>query len=268
MTEDYSPDFDFSDDTHTCPHQLSGTGLSTETIDLSGLFTQEMYSSGTFDLSSVGSTTLGRLLDALPMPAILVDQQNCVEFPNQSFCKIGPAYDAIRGVPFVNFLPQPSDTDRARVLADKALALLKGVFTTRKPRVAEAILEIHQNRIWARLHLRAVRISSERYVLVLIEDLTHEKRQIELSRRQEREFRDLRADLQARLDAHQWEHSAASEQFKRELEADHERTRDALRVEDQKCALLAEEASLATAVIGPNAAFQEVNDRFERNVRL
>ena len=262
MTEKHSPIWDFSDETDAAPHQLKGSALPTETIDLSSLFAQEMYSSGTFDLTGVGSTALGNLLDALPMPALLIDQQNCVEFVNQSFSRMNPGHREIRGVPFLDFLPRPSDTARAQRLADKTLALLTGVFVTRKPRVAEAILELDHNKIWGRLYLRAVRIESERFVLMLIEDLTHEKRQIELNRRQEREFRLLRADLEARLEAYRLRLSAASEEFQRELEADHERTRYALQVAEQKCQLLADEASLAVAVIGPSGAFHEVNQRF------
>ncbi len=261
MTKEDLPGFDCLEEPETPQYQVAGEATSTETIDLSSLLSQDVYASGTFDLSSVGSTSFGRLLDALPVPAIVIDHWHHVGFTNRSCTKLSPGYKRMCGVPFLDFLPRPADAQRARALTDKTIALLEKVFETRKPQVAETILEIHQNRIWARLHLRAVRIASDRHLLVLIEDLTNEKKQIELSRRQEKAFREMRRDLIADLEAANSELSRTGQRCKRE-EEEHIRTRRALHIEEQKSQMLAELGSLATAVVAPTGTFQHIDKKF------
>jgi len=261
MTENNLPRFDSYDEPEASPRRLQGASLSTETIDISALFSPDVYSSGTFDLSSVGSTSFGRLLDALPMPAILIDQWNNVGFVNQACGKISPNYKSLRGVPVLELVPRPTDKHRAQTLAGKMLSLLQKVLTTRKPQVAEAILEIQKQRIWARLHLRAVRIGSDRHVLVLIEDLTHEKRQLELNRRQEKDFGEFRRDLETLVQATTSELASANERLRREV-ADHLRTQRALKGERQKCRCLSEHASLATATVSHDGTFRDIDRRF------
>jgi len=261
MTEEDLPHFPSFDEPEQSAQQLRGGGVATETIDLTSLLMDDVYASGSFDLSSVGSTAFGKLLDALPMPAILIDQWYSVGFANQSCGKITPDYRKLRGVPFLDLVPRPVDSERAQALADKTELLLERVFSTRKPRVAEAILEIHKNRIWAKLHLRAVRIASDRHVLVLIEDLTHDKKQLELNRRRESESRKVHDDLVKRLQDSNWELTSTAERLRRET-ADHLKTQRELRTEKKKCTLLLDESSTAAALVAPTGTFQEINRRF------
>ena len=60
----------------------------TETIELNNLLTSEQTPSGSFQLGRIPATTFGRLLEALPIPAFLIDLSYCVAFANEAFRKI------------------------------------------------------------------------------------------------------------------------------------------------------------------------------------
>lgn len=262
MPEDNLPSFDSLGEVDTVVDHLHREGLATQTIDLSGLLCSDDDSQGTVDVSGVRSTSFGRLLDALPMPAILIDQLCRVVFSNQACAKLSCDYLYMPGNPFLDFVPRPSDKDKAQVLADKTLALLTRVFKTRRPLTAEAILEIHGKRIWARLNLRAVKIASDRYVLALIEDVTSAKKQLELNRRRNKESEELRRDLEALVDIASSDLAVANVRLKREI-AEHLKTQQMLRAERQKCEILAQQADLATAVVAPTGTFQRIDNRFQ-----
>ncbi len=181
--------------------------ISTQTIDLNSLYNENMAAAGTFNLSGIESTSLGKLLHVLPVPAMVVDSWYSVVFANQACTKLGAGFKTGECSSFPDLLSFPEDPDLARNLRNRALALLERAFLTRKPEVAEAILEVDVVRVWARLHLRSVKIASKRYVLVIIEDVTAEKTQSKLNQREGQrlrqiheklsdELRDLRAKLQ------------------------------------------------------------------------
>jgi PAS domain-containing protein len=173
--------------------------LSTQTIDLNGMFTSDVYSTGTFDLRGIESTALGMLLDALPIPVCLIDQWHIVVFCNQAWKKMLSAHAKMDGESFFDLLPRPEDACKAKRLLDKAEALLKRAFETRKPQHAEAILEIDHRRVWCRLHLRAVKVVSQRHLLVLIQDITGERTRQCLAQREEQRLRESLDDLEKRL---------------------------------------------------------------------
>lgn len=175
---------------------VPGSGdVSTQTIDLDSLFAADVHPTGTFDLSGIESTSLGKLLNVLPIPAMLIDNWYSLVFANQSCAKLGTGYSTAVPSSFPDLFSLPRDPERAKTVRDSALALMERAFSTRKPEVAEAILEIDEVRLWARLHLRSVKISSERYVLVVIEDVTSEKTQCKLSEREERRLRRVHQKL-------------------------------------------------------------------------
>lgn len=182
---------------NTRPGSLSGQcgEMGTQTIDLNDLFSGESVAeTGTFDLRSIESTSLGKLLDALPMPACLIDQWYCVVFSNQAWRKNISAPDPADYGSFLDLLPRPAEEEKAKNLELKAEQLLDKAFETRKPQQAEAIFELKQRRMWSRLHLRAVRILSQRHLLCLIEDITAERTRQRLA---QREVNLLRKSLKA-----------------------------------------------------------------------
>ena len=148
----------------------------TETIDLTSLFTKDITGSGSFDVrSDIWATTFGRLIQSLPVPALLVDESYAISVANEAWRKIKPDYENIVGTVFSSLFPRGSAT--------RAQAILDTVFNDRRSRVGKGILDVGQRKRWARMIFRSIRILKERFVLVLIEDLTLEKAQLELSQK-------------------------------------------------------------------------------------
>ena len=160
------------------PLQLSLNGNTTETIDLSSLFSKDITVSGSFDIrGDIWRTTFGKVIQALPIPALLVDQRLNVTVANEACGKVSPDYRDLLGGPFPVLYQNDSSAMRAQSLIDD-------VFADRKPRIAEALLKIGKNSIWGRMTFRSIRILNERFILVLLEDLTLEKKQLALNRKQ------------------------------------------------------------------------------------
>ncbi|MBI5251813.1 MAG: PAS domain-containing protein [Desulfomonile tiedjei] len=256
MKETDLPSFDSPEEIQAPP-----TTPPTLSIDLITLFTSDVYSSGTFDLSAISSSSIGRLLDALPIPVLLIDQWFQVGFANRSCAKISTDYRKIRGVPFANLVPLPNDVDRAQTLTQKIQALIERAFETRRPQISEAILEIENNRIWARLHLRSVRIGLERHVLLIIEDLTHEKKQIILTQRNDEKYRKANCELGRRLDELTEEVRRLSEHLELET-TKHMQTTESLSKQSGMFDELWNRMPAGLAVIGNNGSVKRVNPKF------
>lgn len=167
---------------------------TTESIELRSLFTRDVTTSGSFDLrGGIWATTFGKVIQALPIPVFLVDESYNVTVSNQACGKFTPYYEKILGKPFANLLGGLSAAARAQ-------AVLEQVFLDRQPRIGEGMLRIDDALVWARMTFRPIRITHQRFVLVLIEDLTSEKVQLreneilrqELEKRVERRTRELR----------------------------------------------------------------------------
>ncbi|MDQ7782041.1 MAG: PAS domain S-box protein [Desulfomonilaceae bacterium] len=157
------------------PDQTRNSRDATQTIDLKGLFTDDITTSGSFDIrGDIWATTFGKLLQALPIPAFLIDESQRISVANQACARINPTYVSVVGSPFSNLFPDRSEA----VAAD---ALLGAVFEDRKPRIHEYKIEIGKNVVWGRMTFRSMRIMNERYILVLMEDLTRERKQNHLS---------------------------------------------------------------------------------------
>ncbi len=163
------------------PKLIRSGGVGTETIDLDSLFTRDVTASGSFDVSSVQTTSFATLLHALPIPALLLDGSRNIVFANRACGRIGAGYEKIRGSLFSALFPDPA-------ASQKAMDLLDSVFSTRNPRVAEFVITIDGNSIWGRLSFRSLRIGGDRLVLVLVEDLSLEKQQLAVTKKQQDEL--------------------------------------------------------------------------------
>jgi hypothetical protein len=157
-----------------------------------------MSQSGVFDLRDIGSTSLGKLLNALPVPVLLIDQWFCVAFLNESCAKLSLNYERYKGSRFTDLLPYLHDAERAKVLNARTMTLLEQVFADRRPRKAEAILEIGKHKRWTRLNLRTIRLGSGRNIMAIIEDLTSERTYQHVSQRDEKELRKKLLELENR----------------------------------------------------------------------
>jgi PAS domain-containing protein len=176
------------------PGSIEQQGLSTQTIDLNALFASDVYSTGSFDLRFIESTSFGKLLDAVPLPIIVVDEGHHVVFSNQA-CERSSDHGSLIGRTFEQLVPIPSDAERAQELTNKAILVLQNAFDTRKPRTTEAILQLGRQRRWYRLHLRSIRFASQRHMLVVMEDLTTERTYQTVSRRKEKQLKNQYTEL-------------------------------------------------------------------------
>ncbi len=226
MTQETFAVFDSIPDDYA--QQLRLQNGPTQTIDLQGLLSPEFSSSGIVDLRSIGTTALGKLLEALPVPIMLIDKWFFVAFANQAFSRISEDYKELQGARFLDVLPSPDDADRARLLTEKTMALLERVFVDRKPQQAEAILKIGQKRIWARLYLRSIRANADRHIMVIIEDVTSERSQARICRREEIKLQEAVEHLKQRVRKINAELSQTAQRLEAEIK-EHSKTKEALK---------------------------------------
>jgi len=151
-------------------------------IDFASLFTEEVSHSGSYYVKGVQTTSLGKLLQALPIPALLIDREHRIIFANQASARISPSYEQVLGGTIAALC-----LDAAK--ADEIRRIIEEVFSTRKPQVHQALLGIQKNRMWGRMHFRSLRMADARLVIILVEDLTVEKKQLLLSQEHAEELR-------------------------------------------------------------------------------
>lgn len=177
---------------------------TTESIELKSLLSQDVTSSGSFDVrSSIWATTFGKVIQALPIPALLVEESLHVTVANQACGRLAPGYEKIQGKPFVSLLAGPAAVKSAR-------SILEQVFSDRRPRVGEGTIKINNSLIWARVTFRPIRIMKERFVLVLFEDLTREIAQLRVNET-------LRVELEERVERRTAQLRYANEELKKEV---------------------------------------------------
>jgi two-component system cell cycle sensor histidine kinase/response regulator CckA len=148
--------------------QVDAADNPTHTIDLDRLQVTRVTESGSFDLTQVSHDSFGRLLQALSVPTLLITRTYSIAFANAAFFELAGAELDLSSTTFASFFRNPKEAQEAQLL-------LNEVFEHRKPRVKERILRIHGSRIWARIHLRTIRLGGEQLVLAQIENLTAQK---------------------------------------------------------------------------------------------
>jgi len=190
------------------PQFLEADQLSTQTIDLGSLLTKDVTTSGSFDVSSeIWATTFGKLMQALPIPVLLVDKSYRAVIANQAFARVPRTVPEIQGAPFHNFFPNPT-------VADEMQSVLEAVFTTRKPQVVETIVGHRKEKIWCRMTFRSIRMGGDRFTLIVIEDLTAEKRALILKQKQEESLRRHHDEMEKQVKDRTIELSNANEALK------------------------------------------------------
>lgn len=251
----------WSDRDIAIPRLTESGDVSTQTIDLSNLFSADVHETASFDLRAIESTSLGSLLNALPMPAFVIDSYYCVAFANQACRKITQDADQIRGLRFADLLPYRSDAEKAQALVDKAQAILERAFQTRKPQRAEAILEIAGSKLWCRLHIRSVRLTTERYLLILIEDVTHERAEQRLRQREEARLRKAYSDVETLLKRRTQELRETEAKLKEEaLHVD--RAKEVVLREKRKFNQMFQLVPVGMLSIGSDGSVRDANPRF------
>jgi PAS domain S-box-containing protein len=166
----------------------AGPFEDTESIDVASLLKEDVTSSGSFDVSHFGSTSLGKLMQAFPIPALLIDQTHRIAFANQVAGKINPEYKKLLNRPISSIAGDAESAERLKLGLDE-------VFATRMPQTCEAILGSGKNIMWARVAFRSIRLEDRRLALIIAEDLTLEKRQLILGRQYRSELEEKIAGL-------------------------------------------------------------------------
>lgn len=141
----------------------SGTGGLTEgTIDLTGMFSEGVSESGSFDLTEFRLKTTVKLLEAFPIPTFLVNAESEIIFANQACRRIDPSHQI--GKHFPDLFPDVEAKERAA-------SLVKDVLSHRMPLVSEGVLGTAGHTFCGRMHLRSVRMQRQRFALVMIEEI-------------------------------------------------------------------------------------------------
>jgi signal transduction histidine kinase/ActR/RegA family two-component response regulator len=186
-------------------------GLSTETIDINSALYQQLTESGSFDLRGFQLSSVGRLLNALPTPVLLIDSLFSIIFANESSRKLGEETCKIQSTPFCTLFARPAD-------AAKFQGILEKLFSTRKLQVGEGLVEVGTNRLWCRMSFRSLRVAQARFVLLLIEDLTLEKKQQLLAETHKEAMRRARDKFEKQLQESTSELERMNERLRQEVE--------------------------------------------------
>ena len=199
---------------------------ATQTIELTEVFTRDLTATGSFDVrGDIWKTTFGKVIQGLPIPALLIDQSFRIVVTNEAWGKIGLKQEEMKSSLLSRLFPGAST-------ARKVQSLLEEVFSTRKPVVARGTLGMGDSRIWARMSFRSIRIMEERFILLLVEDLTAEKQIVEQNKKH-------REELEKRVEERTSELMAANAQLKEEV-AERKRMEMALRASEERYRILAE----------------------------
>jgi len=182
----------------------------TQTIDFSQVGIQDLTESGSFAVMGISSTATGSLLNALPIPVLCIDCSLSIRFANQACSKITPDSEVLKSNSISSIIPRTRDINLVR-------SVTEAVFSTRKPQVVEGMIRTGKSFMWGRIHLRSLRILGEQLVLVLVEDLTPEKRQLILKDKHEKELQKTRRELENRVQAATAELSRENEGLRKEI---------------------------------------------------
>jgi len=158
------------------PDILRGSPLASQTIDLDSFFTRDVTTSGSFDFRKIKNATFGKLLEAMPIPTLLIDAGHSIVFANEAARKMADGDATLVGSPFSSLFPDPADRKQA-------LSEVNRIFSHRKNGLFEALIEIDEKPFWCRLNLRSIRFRDSRLVLSLVEDLTAERKQLLISKK-------------------------------------------------------------------------------------
>lgn len=175
MDEDERPSFILAANGDSTLGRVSVRNEATETIDVNALFAPDLSESGSFDISDVSHSMFAKLLQAMSVPTLLVSRSHEITFANSAFMKTIRDSVDLKGSTFSSIFPNPREARQAQLLLEK-------VFEQRRPEVRESVLQIRRMRLWARIHLRTIRLGSERMVLVQIENLTAQKRLLSIQK--------------------------------------------------------------------------------------
>jgi len=217
MGEKDLPDFELFDGDEG-PSRYTPVGKTpTHTIDLQNLV-DELSASVVLDFSNIHQTSFGKLLESIPIPVLLLDESCKITFVNHAWQKVSVNYRRILGRAF-------SSVFTRRSVAKAANSIVQKAFMTRRPLVASTVLEVEQSRIYGRVHFRSLRMGGDRALIVLVEDLTAEKKQLILTQKHKEALLKAHEELESRVEERTSALKSMNEDLLREIgfrkEAEH-----------------------------------------------
>jgi PAS domain S-box-containing protein len=218
-------------DNHIRPFPASENEL-TESIHVGDMYPLGLDTVENLDSIQGKKSPFVSLLDALPIPALLVDRSCAIVFANEACGRIGLNQPELSGKSFCAVFDRSTDGTAAETLA-------KRVLCETKPLVSEGILEIGQSRMWCRMHLRSLKIGTTHSVLVLLEDLTAERKQFLATKKRSKELLKAHDELEDRVQERTAELAKVNESLRREI-AERGKAERRVRVSEEKYKDLAE----------------------------
>lgn len=177
------------------PDDLQRCEFSTQTIDLSDLSAREFSDTGSFYVRvPVGKDEFAKLFQALPIPLLLLDREGVIVYLNDSCFKISRNFESFVGQSFADLFYRGSARKEIR-------KVIEAVFETRKVKKVKTTLGMGRRGVlWVRFHFRPLKMSGQRLLFILVEDLTSEKIQLLLNRKYQES---LREEIVQRIKAEQ-----------------------------------------------------------------
>ncbi len=175
----------------------------TQSIDLKGLVAELDTLGENLRTDDLEETPFGKLMEAVPIPVLLLDEKCIITFLNQAVGKINSKYELLKGKECASLFPDPR-------VAKHINSLIKTVYFDRQIQVLESVLQIADSKIWGRVHLQPLRWGQDTSVLVLIEDLTLEKTQLALQKK-------MRKELEKRVDERTRDLAKTNERLQQEI---------------------------------------------------
>ncbi len=213
----------------------AGSGpKTTDSIEINDYPEEFLTQSGSFAMPGLSATSVGKLLNALPIPALLVDRSFLIRFANRASESLGAIGNGLEGRPVALLFP-------AEEAGGKIRSVLDGVFSQRKPSAVESAITKREGTMWGRMHFRSLRLGQERHILILVEDLTHERDEL-LSTRRNRE------ELERRVGERTSDLVEANEKLKLEIE-ERNKAEAALRESEERYRGLFEASSHALLIM-------------------
>jgi PAS domain S-box-containing protein len=140
-------------------------------FDVASLLDEDPTLPDSVDMRELQATALGQLLDAMPIPALLIDPLSHIVFANPPCRRIIPQPEKLQGLSLSTLFPDESVITEIQRLTEQ-------VFTTGKSQVIDSPFEITEQRIWCRLYLQSMRLGNNKWMVLLVEDLSNEKTQL------------------------------------------------------------------------------------------